>query len=139
MENVINSAKIQAEKGHKVLVVSDRVEMLELCSSFLDNSMVVTGETEDRDFIKSKKDILFGASKIYSEGVNIPELSCLILAMTTNNVGLLEQLLGRISRNHPGKKNPEVIDFALVGQTAKRHLQTRVGFYIEKKYKIKYV
>jgi superfamily II DNA or RNA helicase len=101
--------------------------------------MVVTGETEDRDFIKSKKDILFGASKIYSEGVNIPELSCLILAMTTNNVGLLEQLLGRISRNHPGKKNPEVIDFALVGQTAKRHLQTRVGFYIEKKYKIKYV
>lgn len=141
---IITAAATQAARGHKVLVVSDRVFFLEHCHEILeDNSICITGQVkpEERDTIIQRifedVDIIFGTTSIFAEGVNIPPLSCLILTTPVNNDSLLEQLIGRIVRLYPGKKTPEVIDWLLQGATAKRQAQTRLGLYIKRGYDIK--
>jgi hypothetical protein len=139
MELFISLCQIQAKKGHLVLGLADRVEFLKICHDVLDESMLVIGGTEDRDFLGSKKQILLGTTKIFSEGVNIPPLSSLVLGMPLNNRGLLEQLLGRISRIHEGKLQPEAIDIMLSGRTGKNQAIQRINFYSEKNMIIKYI
>ena len=139
MELVINISEIYAKNGYLVLTVSDRVEFLTTCAEVINDSLLVIGATEDRDVIKSGKNPVFGSSKIFSEGVNIPQLSCLILAMCINNRTLLEQLIGRVSRMHEGKKPPIVLDIKLTGKTAKNQAAQRINYYMEKGYKIDYV
>lgn len=138
-ELVISVSEIYAKHGYLVLTVSDRVEFLTMCAEVLENSLLVIGETEDRDVIKSGKNPIFGSSKIFSEGINIPPLSCLVLGMCINNRTLLEQLLGRISRVHEGKKHPIVIDIKLLGKTAKNQAAQRINYYMEKGYEIEYI
>ena len=139
VELLINVSQIYANNGYLVLTVSDRVELLRTCAEVLDDSLLVIGDTEDRDVLKSGKNPIFGSSKIFSEGVNIPPLSCLILGMCINNRTLLEQLLVRICRVHEGKKNPIIVDIMLKGKTAKNQASQRINFYMEKGMKIKYV
>ena len=137
MELVLNLSEIHADEGHLVLTLADRVEFLEQCHDLMeDRSMLVVGNTEDRDFLGSGKEILFGTSKIYAEGVNIPPLSCLIMAMVINNRGLLEQLLGRINRIYEGKKDPIAVDIMLRGKTAKAQAIQRMNFYAENNLKM---
>jgi len=136
MELVLNLTQIQAEKGHLVLCVANRVEFLKQMYDILEDSFLVIGETEDRDFLGSGKRILLGTDKIFSEGVNIPPLSSLIIGMPLNNRGLLEQLIGRISRIHKGKMHPEVLDIILGGKTGKNQSVQRINFYAEKNLKM---
>ena len=139
IELVLNLAQAQAQRGYKVLTVSDRTEFLETCADVLDNSMCIIGSTDNRDFLSSGKDICFGSIKIFAEGVNMPPLSCLIIATPINNRGLLKQLIGRITRPCEGKKNPEVIDIILKGKTGKNQAAQRINYYTEQGYKIRYL
>ena len=139
MELIINVSEIYAKNGYLVLTVSDRVEFLTTCAEVLENSLLVVGATEDRDILKSGKNPIFGSNKIFSEGVNVPPLSCLVLGMCINNRTLLEQLIGRISRIHEGKKDPIVIDIKLRGKTAKNQAAQRINYYMEKGYKVEYI
>ena len=139
VELVLNLAHAQAKRGHKVLVVSDRTEFLETCADVLDNSMCIIGSTDNRDFLGSGKDICFGSIKIFAEGINMTQLSCLILATPTNNQGLLKQLIGRITRPFEGKLQPEVVDIIVLGTTGKNQAAQRLNYYIERGYKIKYI
>jgi len=139
MELFLNLCQIQADKGHLVLALADRVEFLRQCHEILDDSMLITGGVENRDFLGSGKNILLGITKIFSEGVNMPPLSSVIIGMPVNNRGLLEQIIGRISRMSDGKRHPEVVDIMLAGKTGKNQVVQRINYYSEKNLKIKYV
>ena len=138
-------AAAYAKRGHKVLVVSDRVYFLQRCAELVgDSAICVTGEVahEDRetmlDEIKlGKKDILFGTQAIFSEGISLDDLSCLILGTPVNNEPLLTQLIGRVIRKKEGKKDPVVIDIHLKGNTARKQASNRVGYYMKQGYNIK--
>lgn len=139
MELVLNLSQAQVDRGHLVLTVADRTEFLETCADVLDNSALIIGRTEDRDFLSKGLNPVFGSSKIFTEGVNIPQLSSLVMGMPINNRTLLEQLLGRISRKHKDKLQPEAIDITLVGKTGKNQAIQRLNYYMEKNYKIRYI
>ncbi|KAK6384233.1 hypothetical protein LTR65_009709 [Meristemomyces frigidus] len=47
---------------------------------------------------------------IYTEGTDIPNVDCIILARPTKSRNLLVQMIGRGLRKHPGKENCHVID-----------------------------
>jgi len=132
-----------AAKGHKVLVVSDRVDFLKQCHRLVgDNSICVTGEIphEERPTmikgIFGDKDILFGTQSIFSEGISVDCLSCLILATPVNNEPLLTQLVGRIIRIHEDKPQPIIVDIHLVGNTARRQANARMGYYMKQGYEV---
>ena len=138
-------AAAYARRGHKVLVVSDRVHFLKACAELVgENAICVTGEVshEDRETylteIRSgKKDILFGTQAIFSEGISVNNLSCLILGTPVNNEPLLTQLIGRVIRKEEGKQDPVVIDIHLKGNTARKQASNRMGHYMKQGYNIK--
>lgn len=139
LELVLNLCEAQVYRGHKVLMVNDRLEFLYTCAEILENFMCITGDTIDRAFDKDKKDGILATMRIFSEGVNIPPLSSLIMSTPINNRGLLDQLIGRILRQQENKITPEVIDIALSGKTGKNQLVQRINYYVDMGYKIRYI
>lgn len=139
IELVLNLTHAQVERGHLVLTVADRVEFLKTCHDVTDNSALIIGSTENRDFLSQNLNPVFGSAKIFSEGVDIPPLSSEVLGMPINNRTLQDQLIGRITRKYEGKMHPEVIDIKLLGKTGKFQATSRINYYIDNGYKIKYI
>jgi superfamily II DNA or RNA helicase len=140
-------AAAYAARGHKVLVVSDRVSFLKACSELTgDKSICVTGDVshEDRETLVDEilygdKNVLYGTQAIFSEGISVDTLSCLILATPVNNEPLLTQLCGRVIRKKEGKIDPVIIDIHLKGNTARKQASNRVGFYMKQGWEIKQI
>ena len=140
-------AAAYAARGHKVLVVSDRVSFLKRCAELTgDKAICVTGEVshEDRETLVDEilygdKDVLYGTQAIFSEGISVDTLSCLILGTPVNNEPLLTQLVGRVIRKKEGKIDPVIIDIHLKGNTARKQASNRVGFYMKQGWNMKYL
>ena len=136
-----------AARGHKVLVVSDRVSFLKSCAELTgEKAICVTGDVphEDRegmlDQIKyGSKNVLYGTQAIFSEGISLDSLSCLILGTPINNEPLLTQLIGRVIREKEGKINPVIVDIHLKGNTAKRQASNRIGYYMKQGWDISHI
>lgn len=140
-------AKTQMAKGHSVLIIADRVEFLTNVKEFIgEDCMCVTGETsfEERkeigDRVEEGKTTCVAASRsIFSEGISMNRLSCIILATPIANEILLEQLIGRIMRMHPNKLPPEVIDIQFSGPADKKQNNLRFKFYLERGWEVRSV
>lgn len=136
--------KLYAKQGHKVLVLSDRTEMLDFIEETCDRVVKITGSviddstkgiTDRADAIAQIEnglaDILAGTQSIFSEGVSVPILSCVILAVPLNNAPLLEQIIARVQRLMEGKTKCVAVDIKVKGNTGFRHRNTRKGVYIK--------
>jgi len=140
-------AAYYATMGHKVLVVSDRVAFLKACAELTgDTAICVTGDVphEERETLVDKilygdKKILYGTQSIFSEGISVDSLSCLILGTPVNNEPLLTQLIGRVIRKKEGKLSPVIVDIHLKGNTAKKQASNRSGYYIKQGWDMKYI
>lgn len=140
-------AAAYAARGHKVLVVSDRVGFLKRCAELTgEKAICVTGEVahEDRETLVDKilygdAEVLYGTQAIFSEGISVDTLSCLILGTPVNNEPLLTQLVGRVIRKREGKKDPVIVDIHLKGNTARKQASNRMGFYMKQGWNIKYL
>jgi superfamily II DNA or RNA helicase len=138
-------AAAYSTQGHKVLVVSDRVHFLKACAELVgESALCVTGDLghEDREkymkeILSGRKNVLFGTQSIFSEGISVNNLSCLILGTPINNEPLLTQLIGRVIREHPDKLSPIIVDIHLKGETANRQASNRMGYYMKQGYKIR--
>ena len=124
--------------GHKVIVVSDRIELLKyIHENVTGRSALFIGETPTEERIDLQKrmsngelDIFNASQSIFSEGISQNELSCMILASPIgDNESLLEQLAGRIMRKSDGKLDPVLVDLKLDGWTGSRHRRARVSIY----------
>tara|TARA_B100001939_G_scaffold105992_1_gene91633 strand:+ start:652 stop:1929 length:1278 start_codon:yes stop_codon:yes gene_type:complete len=132
-----------AAQGHKVLLVSDRVDFLKVCARLIgDNAVCITGQIphEERPALMNQlnedKDVLCGTQAIFSEGISFNALSCLILATPINNEPLLTQLIGRVIRTQEGKKQPVIVDIHMEGNTARRQANARLGYYMKQGYDV---
>lgn len=140
-------AAAYAARGHKVLVVSDRVQFLKNCKELTgEKAICLTGEVphEEREgligqILDGTKEILFGTQAIFSEGISIDNLSCLILGTPVNNEPLLTQLIGRVIRKQEKKLDPVIVDIHLLGNTAKRQAANRIGYYMKQGWQMKYI
>ncbi len=137
-------AKVQIAKGYKVLVVASRVEFLEQVKELIgDECVCITGGTtfEERKELKrqvedGEKSCIAGSRQIFSEGISINILSCIILAEPIANDALLEQLIGRIQREHKNKLAPVAIDINFSGPSDRVQNRNRQGFYMRKGWEV---
>jgi superfamily II DNA or RNA helicase len=102
---------------------------------------LVTGSEGDRDLAKEQilsgeKRAIAGSRQIFSEGISINRLSCVILAIPMSNDSLLEQIVGRIQRKFPGKPDPLVVDINFAGYADKKQNNDRLGLYMRKGWQI---
>ena len=137
-------AKMHVAEGHSVLVIADRVEFLEKVKEYVgETCLLVTGSTSFEDRQKAKEQILAkekmciaGSRQIFSEGISINILSCVILAVPMSNDSLLEQIAGRIMRMHEGKLDPIIVDIQFAGYADKKQNTDRLGLYLRKGWQV---
>lgn len=134
----------EMEKGHAVLLVASRVEFLARVKDYIgEDCLLVTGDTsfEDRqrakeELLSGKKHAIAGSRQIFSEGISINRLSCLILAEPMSNDSLLEQLIGRVQRNFEDKLEPIVIDMQFAGRNDRKQNNDRLAFYLKQGWEV---
>lgn len=141
---IADIAKMHIRDGHSVLVIADRVEFLEKVKEYVgETCLLVTGNTSFEERQRAKEQILAkekmciaGSRQIFSEGISINILSCVILAVPMSNDSLLEQIAGRIMRMHEGKLDPIIVDIQFAGYADKKQNNDRLGLYLRKGWKV---
>jgi superfamily II DNA or RNA helicase len=102
--------------GRKVLILSKRVQHLTALSQLVQQAAVpsaeigvITGQVNGtvRQRILAQRKVIFAIESIAGLGLDQPDLDTLIYALPSQSV---EQTVGRIERELPGKKNPLVVD-----------------------------
>jgi superfamily II DNA or RNA helicase len=137
-------AQMHINSGHSVLVIADRVEFLHKVKEYIgEDCAVVTGDTEyeERQLVKQQvlsgeKRAICGSRQIFSEGISINSLSCVILAAPMSNDSLLEQIVGRVQRMHDGKLDPLVVDINFAGYADKKQNNDRLALYLRKGWQV---
>lgn len=127
--------------GHYPLVVSARVKMLKELEKLIPNSRAIVGETKNKkDEIAYAREkgysCVLGSINLFTEGINIPALSALVLGTPTKNEPQLEQLVGRVTRNIEDKLTPTIVDIRPKGNTMSRQALDRDYFYMNNSYKV---
>lgn len=133
-------ACMQIDKGHSVLVIASRIEFLEKVKEYVgDSCVLVTGDTsfEDRKRIakeidEGSKSCIAGSRQIFSEGISVNRLSAVILPEPMAYDGLIEQIIGRIMRQHDEKLHPEVFDINFSDHASRKQNESRLAFYMNK-------
>jgi superfamily II DNA or RNA helicase len=141
---IADIAKMHIADGHSVLVIADRVEFLEKVKEYVgETCLLVTGNTSFEERQRAKEQILAkekmciaGSRQIFSEGISINILSCVILAVPMSNDSLLEQIAGRIMRMHEGKLDPIIVDIQFAGYADKKQNNDRLGLYLRKGWRV---
>lgn len=125
------------EEGRCILILGDRVEWLKELEQRIPDSVLLIGETKNRDEILEKVGTEYKAvltTKLFDEGVSCHRLDTLFLTFPSNNPIKLEQRIGRIQREHPEKQDPLVVDFWLNGNIVERHQKGRLQWYKDRDY-----
>lgn len=130
--------------GHKVLIIADRVEFLQKVGELIGERCVcIVGETTFEQRVRLKEQVesgekscIAGSRQIFSEGISVNILSCVILAAPIANDALLEQIIGRIMRMCPGKLDPLVLDLQFTSPSDKRQNKMRQAFYTRKGWEV---
>jgi superfamily II DNA or RNA helicase len=130
-----------AEKDRKILVLSDRLEHLDLIKEAIDSKNICStgkyiGGMKEKSLNESeKKDVIFGTYAMASEGLDIPSLNAVILSTPRSEI---EQSVGRILRKEINEIQPIIIDIIDNLPSFKSQGMKRLSFYQKEKYNIKY-
>jgi superfamily II DNA or RNA helicase len=114
-------------KGHSCLVLSDRLNQLELIRKMLpyemqEESAFINGKMQSKkakaereqaleDMRTGKKKYLFATYSLAKEGLDVPCLDRLFLASPCKYSAIITQAVGRVQRTAEGKETPVVYDF----------------------------
>jgi len=141
---VATMALTQIRKGHVVLIVASRVEFLTKVQEYIGESCIlITGETDydERKALIAQVEsgealCVAGSKQIFSEGISINCLSCVILPEPSSNPISLEQIIGRVMRLSAGKLDPVVLDMNFSSAAERKQNTARLAFYASKGWKV---
>lgn len=140
---IVRQAVKAAKAGRNVLILSERVdhvrELVDKIRIELADSGITVGEmvgktsAADRDLAKNAN-IIGATIQLVGTGFNEPRLDTLIFATPAQNV---EQAIGRVTRLHPDKKQPLVLDLVDThSETGMIFAKSRFKKYMLKNYKL---
>jgi superfamily II DNA or RNA helicase len=122
----------------KVLILISKVEHGQILFDMLKDNFKVdvlngTSSSDTRmsaiqDMRDGKTEVLI-ASKIFDQGIDIPELDALILAGSGKSSARALQRIGRVIRSYPGKKWANVIEFWDNAKYLESHSTARLKIY----------
>ena len=112
-----------ANKGHSIILLSDRVEHLNvihynLQPEYQNDAVILHGKVKksDREIAldqmrNKEKHILLATYQLAKEGLDVPCLDRLLLATPVKDYAIVVQSVGRIARVCDGKGTPVVYDY----------------------------
>ena len=131
---------ILIEKGRKILILSDRIEHLDLLKELIDKKKMPTadyyiGGRKQKDLDEAAKaQIILATFSMAAEALDIPELNTLMMVTPRSSI---EQSVGRILRKKDHSVQPLIIDLADNLKCFNNQSRTRRKFYRKKQYKTK--
>ena len=135
--NLIKSIAIST-KG-STIILSDRVEQLEVLHKEIPNSIVITGKTKKKDREQGLKDVengkirvLLSSYQLAKEGLDLPILENLIMATPIKDDAVVIQSVGRIQRPFDNKVIANVYDLVDNVSTLERFYRKRNSIYKKK-------
>ena len=145
---IVSTIETEVAKGHRVIVLTKRVDHAELIAENLTCSKVIEFRSDmkkdQRDSIlanlKSEAadfNVICGTTGLLSTGIDVPSLDCVVFAGDMKSDVLVEQGAGRIRRLFSGKKDPIVLDIYDTGNGIfKNQGRLRQQFYKEQGWEI---
>jgi superfamily II DNA or RNA helicase len=137
-ELILKATRKLVAAGKKVLILVVRVqhgkllkEMMEqeLSVKFLDGAKSVKDRLSTIQEIKDGDIQVLIASKIFDQGIDIPELDALVLAGSGKSSGRALQRIGRVIRKFPGKTKAIVVEFFDNCKYLRDHSEARIKVY----------
>jgi superfamily II DNA or RNA helicase len=102
---------------------------------FIRGTTDIEEREEIRKLMNHQNDIIVVAmSKIFSTGINIPNLHNIIFASAGKAKIKIMQSIGRALRLHPNKKVANIFDISDNTIYSRKHLQQRITLYDNEKY-----
>lgn len=147
-QKIVDATKKLVAAGRRVLILIVRKNHGKILQEMLEGDLTVasldgSNKTEDRkEAVRAMRagevDVLI-ASKIFDQGVDIPELDALVLAGSGKSTGRALQRIGRVIRTGPkNKKDAIVVDFYDNCKYLRDHSKSRYKIYkTEEEFKIK--
>jgi superfamily II DNA or RNA helicase len=147
-QKIVDAARQLVQAGRRVLILIVRKNHGKILQEMLETDLTVasldgSNKTEDRlEAIRAMRagevNVLI-ASKIFDQGVDIPELDALILAGSGKSTGRALQRIGRVIRTGPkSKKDAVVVDFYDNCKYLRDHSRSRYKIYsTEPEFRIK--
>ena len=136
---------IESESECSSLILSDRLEHLELLMTSLPQSMrkqavMISGKMTTKkgkaereqaieDMRIGRKKYLFATYSLAKEGLDIPCLERLYMATPQKDYAVITQSIGRIARTHDGKQEPICYDFVDDSQYLVKSFKRRCTTY----------
>jgi superfamily II DNA or RNA helicase len=100
-----------------------------LSTIFLDGAKSSKKRLAAIDSMKNGEFDIMIASKIFDQGIDIPELDALILAGSGKSSGRALQRIGRVIRKHEGKEKAIVVEFFDNCKYLRSHSEARIKVY----------
>ncbi len=112
------AAKAQGRKStlvfcvdvNHVVALSQRFRSYGVDARFVTGDTPVQERAETLDAFRNGEFPVLVNCNVFTEGTDIPNIDCVLLARPTRSRNLLVQMIGRGMRLHPGKKNCHIID-----------------------------
>jgi len=134
---IVALLKKALKSGRKIMVLSGRLDHLEVLKKMTDMEMVkdgiryttgyyIGGMTEEERTISATRDLIFATFQMAQEGLDIPDMDTLFLVTPRTDI---EQAVGRILRVVAEKKEPTVVDFSDSIEICVNMLRKRVVAY----------
>jgi superfamily II DNA or RNA helicase len=130
-------------EGRRVIVMSARRNHLESLRELIgeDRSCLYMGETSKkrkraRDEAAKTSPCLLSTYSMGEEGLDIPALDTLVMVTPKSSLACIQQAVGRILREHPGKKSPLVVDFQDTYSVFHGMARKRRGWYESRKFRV---
>ena len=132
--------EVLLEDSRKILILSDRIEHLQLLKARLDQRSITTtdfyigGMKQKALNIASNAQVIFASYGMAAEGLDIPELNTLFMVTSRREV---EQAVGRVIRKIDPNVRPLIYDFTdqlncFINQgNNRRKLYKKMGFAIK--------
>lgn len=100
---IVDEVEMAANEGHTILILSERVKHCDILSKELDErgirNLCITGGKgkKTKDFLKEAVDhnVMVATMAIAKEGLDLPQISAIVLATPCNNQYVLQQMIGR--------------------------------------------
>jgi superfamily II DNA or RNA helicase len=137
---IIKIIKEFIEEGRKLLVLSDRIEHLNVLHDSINLLKITTcsyyiGGMKQKDLDKSTEaQVIFATFSMAQEALDIPELNTLLMVTPRKEV---EQAVGRITRRKDHPVQPTVIDIIDQLPSFDRQSKHRKKFYTSKDFTMK--
>lgn len=138
--NLPNNTIIMADRIQHGILLESKLKNLNKNNRqifFIQGSTEMEERESIRKIMNDNNDIIVIAiSKIFSTGINIPNLHNVIFGSAGKAKIKIMQSIGRALRLHPTKKSANIFDIADDTKYSKIHLKERKKLYEQEKYKV---